>query len=86
MAVNQKSTVYASDWVTHGGKLYRPGAELTGRMPDHAIQATQERGLATESSTEATDAKGRDAERQARVAKEISERSEKRGPKSDAGS
>lgn len=86
MAVNQKSTVYADTWITHGGKLYRPGTELSGRMPDGAIRSAQEHGLVTDSSTRASEVKGAEQERQTRVDGEIASRSEKRGPKSDAGS
>lgn len=83
MAVNQKSPVFANDWVTHGGKLYRPGTALTDRMSPEAIRSAQEQGLATESSSQAESAKGAEQERQARVDGEIASRSEKRGAKPD---
>jgi hypothetical protein len=52
-------------------------------MPPEAIRQAQEHGLVTESSTQAQSAKGAEQERQARVDKEISTRSEKRGASSD---
>lgn len=77
MAVNEK-IVYAKEHTVHGGKLFAPGEQLTGRMPDHAIQGAVEGGLTTSSHAEAERAKRAEAERRADVARQIATRSEKR--------
>jgi hypothetical protein len=76
MATNEK-VVYAVDWTTYGGRLYKPGEQLTGRMPDHAVRGAQEAGL-TGDHAAAERAKAREADRQADVNRQIAERSEKR--------
>ena len=77
MAVNEK-VVYAEQWTCHGGKIYRPGEPLTGRMPEHAIRGAQEQGLTTDSHASAERAKAAEQERRERVAEQIATRSEPR--------
>jgi hypothetical protein len=77
MAVNEK-IVYATQHTTYGGKLYRPGEQLTGRMSDTTIRHAQESGLTTDSHAGAERARGAETERRARVEQEIGSRSEKR--------
>ena len=77
MAVNEK-VVYATAHTTHAGKLYQPGEQLTGRMPEHAIKGAVEGGLTTGSHAEAERAASAERERLADVARQIESRSEKR--------
>lgn len=78
MAVNEK-IVYAAAHTTYAGKYYRPGDQLTGRMPDAALRHAQEGGLTTDSHTVAERAKGAEMERVRDVQRQIESRSEKRG-------
>jgi hypothetical protein len=80
MAVNEK-VVYAESWTCHGGKVYRPGEQLSGSMPEHAIKGAQEQGLTTDSHATAERAKAAEHERRERVAEQIQTRSE---PREDA--
>ena len=77
MAVNEK-VVYATAWTCHGGKIYRPGEQLTGRMPEHAIRGAQEQGLTSGSHADAERAKSAESERRRGVEQQMLTRSEKR--------
>ena len=77
MAVNEK-VEYAKDWTCHGGRIFRPGEQLTGRMSEHAIRGAQEQGLTTGSHAEAEKAKAAEMQRRANVEQEIATRSEPR--------
>lgn len=77
MAVNEK-VVYSATHQTHGGKYFKPGDQLTGRMPEHAIRGAVEGGLTTDSHASAERARGAEQERVADVHRQIESRSEKR--------
>lgn len=77
MAVNEK-VEYAQAWTCHGGRVYRPGEQLTGRMPEHAISGAREQGLTTDSHAAAERAKAGEMDRRERVAEHILTRSESR--------
>ena len=76
MAVNQK-VIYATDWTTHAGVIYKPGDQMTDRAPEHAIRGAQEAGLASESSAAAERSARAEQERQQRVTAEQQERSDR---------
>lgn len=77
MAVNEK-TVYANGHVSFGRKIFRPGEEMSGRVPDYVLQSAQESGAAVDSHAAAERAKGAEAARREDVARQIEARSEKR--------
>jgi hypothetical protein len=77
MAVNEK-VVYTNQWTSHGGRLFRPGEQLSGRVDPAVVRSAQEAGLTTSSHAEAERAKSAEAERQRDVARQIESRSEKR--------
>jgi hypothetical protein len=77
MAVNEK-VVYATQHTCHAGVLYRPGEQISGRMPEHALRGAVDQGLTTESHSEAERAKGAEQQRRRDVAQQITSRSEKR--------
>lgn len=79
MAVNEK-VVYATKHTTHAGVVYRPGEQMTGRAPEHAIQGALEQGIASHSHAEAERAKGAEQERQRQVAADQQRRSIARQP------
>ncbi len=79
MAVNEK-VEYATSWTCHGGRIFRPGEQLTGRMPEHAIRGAQEQGLTTGSHAEAERAKRGEMDRRQRVEEQQATRSERREP------
>ena len=79
MAVNEK-VLYANQHVSHGGTIFRPGEQMTGRVDPEVIRHAEQNGLVTGSHAEAERAKRAEAERQERVAHEIETRSEKREP------
>jgi hypothetical protein len=77
MAVNEQ-VVYATQWTSHGNQIFRPGEQMTGRAPEHAVRGAIEQGLTTTSHAEAERAKGAEQQRQRDVAMQIDQRSEKR--------
>jgi hypothetical protein len=77
MAVNEK-VVYATQHTCHAGVVYRPGEQMTGRAPEHAVRGAVEQGLTTESHAEAQRARGMEEQRRRDVAQQIASRSEKR--------
>lgn len=79
MAVNEK-VAYANSYVTHGGKLYKPGEQLSGRMDDAIIKHAEEGGLVTRSESEAKQAQAAEAHRREQVAEQQRTRSEAREP------
>ena len=78
MPANQKP-IYASDYTTHGGRLFAPGQRMDNvGLPDHALKGAIDGGVATDSSTVAEKARNAEKERRAHVAEQIENRSEKR--------
>jgi hypothetical protein len=79
MAVNEKA-VYATEHITSGDPRnpIRPGQRLDGRVSEDAIRSLHDRGCVTESHAEAQRAEGAEMARQADVARQIENRSEKR--------
>lgn len=69
MAVNEK-VVYATGYTSHNGKLFAPGEQLSGNMPDHALRGAIEGGLTTDSHAGAERARGAEQERQRQVAEQ----------------
>ncbi len=77
MAVNE-NVVYATGHLTHAGVIYKPGEQLTGRMPEYAIRGSEEQGRTTSSHAAAERAQKVELERRRQVAYDIEHRSEKR--------
>lgn len=77
MAVAQK-IVLALEHITHGGKIFEPGARLDGRLPKEALESVLAHGHATEHEAAGEQAAKGEAERKADVAKQQQTRSEKR--------
>lgn len=81
MAANEKP-VYAKDFITHAGRIYRPGEKLDRMEPD-VRRAALESGAASDSPREAETAGDQERARSEDVAKQIETRSEKRAPGRD---
>jgi hypothetical protein len=77
MAVNQKP-VFATGYVSHGRKLFRPGERIDDKLPEHALKGALEGGVASDVNTRAEQAKKAEGERRAGVKSQIESRSEKR--------
>lgn len=83
MAANQ-TTVRATEYITHGGKLYAPGEVLTGRLDPEVVKAVLLHGHASEDDSKAETAAKAEAARKAKVDEEIATRSDKRSPEERA--
>lgn len=77
MAVNEKP-IYATELVSgEGNRLpYKPGERIDGRLRPDVVKGLQERGLATDSASQAKAAEAHEADRQAHVVEQIEGRSE----------